>query len=40
MQKWPENNILMYTTYNEGNFVAAERFIKTLKGKILKKKNT
>ena len=35
MQKWLENNdILMYTTYKEGNFVVAERFIKTLKGKI------
>ena len=38
MQKWlDENDILMYLTYNEGNSVAAERFIRTLKGKINKK---
>ena len=27
------NNIEMYSTYNEGKFVAAERFIRTLKKK-------
>ena len=38
MQKWlDEKDILMYLTYNEGNSVAAERFIRTLKGKINKK---
>ena len=26
----------MYSTYNEGKFVAAERFIRTLKNKIHK----
>ena len=30
------NNIEMYSTYNEGKFVVAERFIKTLKNKIFK----
>ena len=29
------NNIEMYSTYNEGKSVAAERFIRTLKNKIL-----
>ena len=29
------NNIEMYSTYNEGKSVVAERFIKTLKNKIL-----
>ena len=28
------NNILMYSTHNEGKSVIAERFIKTLKTKI------
>ena len=28
------NNIEMYSTYNEGKFVVAERFITTLKNKI------
>ena len=38
MQKWLDNNdILMYSTYNEGKSVIAERFIRTLKGKIYKK---
>ena len=38
MQKWLKNNdILMYSTYNEGNSVVAERLIKTLKTKIYKK---
>ena len=30
------NNIEMYSTYNEGKNVVAERFIRTLKNKILK----
>ena len=30
------NNIEMYSTYNEGNSVVAERFIRTLKNKIFK----
>ena len=30
------NNIEMYSTYNEGKSVLAERFIKTLKNKIFK----
>ena len=37
MQKWlDDNNILMYSTHNEGKSVVAERFIKILKGKIYK----
>ena len=31
------NDILMYFTYNEGNSVIAERFIKTLNAKIYTK---
>ena len=35
MQEWlNSNDILMYSTLNEGNSVIAERFIKTLKAKI------
>ena len=30
------NNVEMYSTYNEGKSVIAERFIRTLKNKILK----
>ena len=31
-KKWlPDNDIIMYSTYNEGKSVAAERFIRTLK---------
>ena len=30
-------NIEMYSTYNEGKFVVAERFIRTLKNKIFKR---
>ena len=30
------NNIAMYSTYNEGKSVVAERFIRTLKSKIYK----
>ena len=38
MQEWLDNNdILMYSTHNEGKFVIAKRFIKTLKAKIYKK---
>ena len=38
MQEWLDNNdILMYSTNNEGKLVIAERFIKTLKAKIYKK---
>ena len=39
MQEWLDNNdILMYSTYNEGKSVIAGKFIKTLKAKIYKKK--
>ena len=39
MQEWLDNNdILMYSACNEGKSVIAERFIKTLKAKIYKKK--
>ena len=35
MRKWLDyNNILMCSTYNEGDSVIVERFIKTLKSKI------
>ena len=38
MQEWLDNNdILMYSTNNEGKSAIAERFIKTLKAKIYKK---
>ena len=38
MQEWLESNdILMYSTHNEGKSVIAERFIKGLKAKIYKK---
>ena len=30
------NNTEMYSTYNEGKYVVAERFIRTLKNKIFK----
>ena len=36
MQKWLDDNILMNLTHNEGKSVVAERFIRTLKGKIHK----
>ena len=36
-KKWlRDNNIIMYSTHNEGKSVVAERFIRTLKGKIYK----
>ena len=31
-----ENNIQMYSTYNKGKSVVAERFIKTLKNQVYK----
>ena len=31
-----DNDIIMYSTYNEGKSVVAERFIRTLKGKLYK----
>ena len=38
MLEWLDNNnILLYSTHNEGTSVIAERFIKKLKGKIFKK---
>ena len=36
-KKWlPDNDIIMYSTYNEGKSVVAERFIRTLKNKPYK----
>ena len=36
-KKWlSDNNIIMYSTYNEGKSVVAERFIRTLKNKFYK----
>ena len=36
-KKWlQDNDIVMYSTYNEGKSVVGERFIKTLKSKIYK----
>ena len=38
IKKWLDNNdVFMYKTHNEGKSVAAESFIRTLKGKIHKK---
>ena len=38
MQEWLDNNdILMYSTHNEGKSLIAERFIKALKAKTYKK---
>ena len=38
MQEWLNNNdILIYSTYNEDKSVIAETFIKTLKAKIYEK---
>ena len=40
-KKWlKHNNIEMYSTYNEGKSVVAERFIRTLKSKIYKHMTT
>ena len=37
MKSWlQDNNIEMYSIHNEGKFVVAERFIRTLKNKIYK----
>lgn len=37
LQKWlHDNDILMYSTYNERKFVVAEKVTKTLKFKIYK----
>ena len=36
-EKWlPDNDIIIYSTYNEGKSVVAERFIRTLKNKLYK----
>ena len=36
-KKWlPSNDIIMYSTYNKGKSVVAERFIRTLKNKLYK----
>ena len=38
MQKWlDDNDILMFSTRNEGKSVAAERFIRTLKVTVFKR---
>ena len=38
-QEWLDNNVfVIHSTYNEGKSVIAERFIKTLKAKIYKKR--
>ena len=35
MKSWlQENDITIYSSHNEGKFVVAERFIRTLKNKI------
>ena len=35
MQEWlDDNNVLMYSTHNEGKSVIGKRFIKILKAKI------
>ena len=37
LKKWlSDSDIIMYSTYNEGKSVVAERFIKTLKNKLYK----
>ena len=37
LKKWlSDNDIIMYSTYNEGKSVVAERFIRTLKSKLFK----
>ena len=37
MEKWlDDNDILMYSTHNEGISVLAKRFIRPLKGEIVK----
>ena len=38
MQKWLDDNVIsMYSSHNEGKLVVAERFIRSLRGKIYKK---
>ena len=38
MQEWLDNNdVLMYSTHNEGKSMIAKSYIKTLKAKIYKK---
>ena len=38
IQKWlNDNDVLMYSTCNEGKLIVSERFIRTLKGKTYKK---
>ena len=37
MEEWLNNNILMYSTHNEGKLVITESFIKILKTKLYKK---
>ena len=40
-KKWfPDNDIIMYSIYNEGKSVVAERFIRTLKNKLCKQMTT
>ena len=40
-KKWlKDNDISMYSTYNEGKYVVAERFIRTFKNKIYKHMTT
>ena len=37
LKKWLQNNdIIMYSTHNEGKSVVAERFVRTIKNKIYK----
>ena len=36
LKKWLRDNVVMYSTHNEGKSVVPERFIRTLKGKIYK----
>ena len=37
LEKWlSDNDIIMYSTYNEGKSAVAERFIRTLKNKLYK----
>ena len=41
MQEWLDNNdILIYSTHNEGKSVIAEKFIRTLKAKIYLKNDS
>ena len=40
MQKWLDDNILMYLNHNEGRSVVAEMFISSLKAEIYKKMTT